>query len=75
MYLSQADHFEHSLFGGIDLHNDVSGNLTVDFSHNGTYSTHLFGGRAVDVIHNHDTDEVRIVFSFGVDPVLLGEWH
>ena len=43
---------------GVDLHDDIGTTLTPVFTENGTYSTYLFAERAVDIINNHNVDEV-----------------
>ena len=60
IYLGLGDHYDHTYRGwdGVDLHDDIGTTLTPVFTENGTYSTHLFAERAVDIINNHNVDEV-----------------
>ena len=56
------DHYSHVLteeeFSGVDLHDDVGDVLTPVFSENGTYSTQLFSEKAIEIITNHDPEQV-----------------
>ena len=49
---------------GVDLHDDIGTMLTPVFTENGTYSTYLFAERAVDIINNHNVDEVKFILKF-----------
>ncbi|XP_042856677.1 arylsulfatase B-like [Penaeus japonicus] len=51
-YQGSQFHFNHSATGGYDFRDQKE----VDFSANGTYSTHLFGDRAVKIIEEHPRD-------------------
>ena len=65
IYLGSGDHYEHIIGEGgamgVDLHDDIGTTLTPVFTENGTYSTYLFGERAVDIINNHNVDEVNFI--------------
>ena len=67
IYLGLGDHYDHTSGRddvGVDLHDDIGTTLTPVFTENGTYSTHLFAERAVDIINNHNADEVYIQKTF-----------
>ena len=63
-----GDHYEHTINEGgavgVDLHDDIGTTLTPVFAENGTYSTYLFAERAVDIINNHNVDEVKLILKF-----------
>ena len=56
------DHYSHVLteeeFSGVDLHDDAGDVLTPVFSENGTYSTQLFSEKAIEIIRNHNSEQV-----------------
>ena len=68
IYLGAGDHYEHTIDKGdavgVDLHDDIGTTLTPVFTENGTYSTYLFAERAVDIINNHNVDEVKFILKF-----------
>ena len=70
IYLGSGDHYEHIIGEGdavgVDLHDDIETTLTPVFTKNGTYSTYLFAERAMDIINNHNVDEVCIETYFNL---------
>ena len=56
------DHYTHVLtvddLSGVDLHDDVGDVLTPVFSENGTHSSYLFSQRAIEIIRNHNPEQV-----------------
>ena len=67
MYNGKGEYYSHmSKWDGYDLQNhtgpDPAKDWSVDWEGNGTYSTHLFTDRAVDILENHNQSEPMFLF-------------
>ena len=73
------DHYSHVLteqeFPGVDLHDDVGDVLTPVFSENGTYSTQLFSEKAIEIIMNHNPEQVSGRSLVDIAACLLSDFH
>ena len=62
-YNGEGDYFTHiSKKNGYDLHKDEGTSLTIDWSANGTYSTHLFTDKTIEILENHDQSQPVFIF-------------
>ncbi|XP_070531573.1 arylsulfatase J-like [Ptychodera flava] len=57
-YLASGDHYKHSFAESLDLHD----NMKPDWHQNGTYSTYLYTGKAVEFIDNHDKTKPMFLY-------------
>ena len=56
-YLGGAeDYWNHTYLGGVDLRD----NTQVVWNESGTYSTHLFTQKAIEIVEAHDKDQVGV---------------
>ena len=63
LYNGQADHYNHKTGdSGYDIHNDRGSSFVVDHSANGTYSSHLFTDKAIELLQNHDQSQPLFLF-------------
>ena len=68
MYNGWGDnHYTHILtqddLSGVDLHYDVGDVLTPIFSENETHSSYLFSQRAIEIIRDHNPEQVCTIFT------------
>lgn len=73
-YSGGQDYYTHSEGGGYDFRIDASprcgaGCSVVDYTSNGTYSTHVFAAAAVDVIATHDQARGPLFLYFATQAV------
>ena len=63
MYNGKGDYFTHiSKRNGYDMHKDQGTNFTIDWSAKGTYSTHLFTDKTIEILENHDQSQPVFIF-------------